>query len=197
MSVDSKIPLKLNELVETLSKAPNSGGAPVHLWDPPFCGDIDLTIKKDGSWTYMGTPITRQKLVKLFASVLKHEDDGKYYLVTPVEKIGITVEDLPFMAISMEVKGEAEEQIISFETNMQNSVIAGKEHDLSFTEEGDTAEIKPSIIIRANLKARLTRSLYYQLTDLAVPHKINDREYLGVWSAGEFFPMAERDECID
>lgn len=197
MTIEKQANSRLEALVKSLSQTPNKGGAPVHLWDPPYCGDIDLTIKRDGSWHYMGSPITRQKLVKLFASVLKRETDGSYYLVTPVEKIGIKVEDLPFIAIAMELKGEGNEQIISFETNMQDSVIASKEHELCFSETDtcEKEEIKPFIHIRAGLKARLTRSLYYQLAELAIPHQIGDQDYLGVWSAGEFFAMADKNEC--
>ncbi|MHA1570549.1 MAG: DUF1285 domain-containing protein, partial [Alphaproteobacteria bacterium] len=99
------------------------GPAPVHLWNPPFCGDLDMRIAFDGTWFYMGTPIGRMPLVKLFASVLRHDEDGKYYLVTPVEKCGIAIEDVPFVAVEMDVSGSGREQILKFRTNVDDEVI--------------------------------------------------------------------------
>src|SRR6266850_1340558 len=131
----------LEGLTAAVRDAANAGPAkglpPVHLWNPPFCGDLDMRIAVDGTWFYLKTPIGRPALVKLFASVLKREE-GKYFLVTPVEKVGITVDDAPFLAVEMKVDGEADGRVLSFRTNVDDWVACGPDHVLRFEPEQDT-----------------------------------------------------------
>jgi hypothetical protein len=177
-------PLKgLNEVSRDLAKA--KGPPPVHLWNPPFCGDINMRIAADGLWFYMNSPIGRMPLVKLFSSVLRLDDDGKYYLVTPVEKCGITVDDAPFLAIRMRVEGAGAERIIHFETQVEEEVVVGQEHPLRFADEPGTGGLKPYVLIRRNLEALVSRALFYDLVALGNI----EGEWFGVWSSGLFFPM--------
>ncbi len=184
----SSDPSGLERLIKTLNQQPGQKAAPVHLWDPPYCGELDMVIKSDGSWHYGGTPIGRKKLVALFATVLKREDDD-FFLVTPVEKIGITVEDAPFIAVAMERKGEGKAQLLSFTSNVGDTVLAGSDHALRFTPEAGGESLKPYIHIRAGLEARLSRAVYYELANLAVEDRVEGEKHFGVWSNGEFFPL--------
>jgi hypothetical protein len=166
------------------------GPPPVHLWNPPFCGDLDMRIAADGTWFYMNSPIGRKPLFKLFSSVLRHDEDGKYYLVTPVEKCGIQVDDAPFLAIRMKTEGEGKFQIISFETNVDDEVLVNKEHPLRFETEAGTSGLKPYVLVRARLEALVSRALFY---DLVAKGNV-EGDWFGVWSSGEFFPMQRADE---
>jgi hypothetical protein len=157
----------------------------VHLWNPPFCGDIDMKIATDGTWFYMKTPIGRPALVKLFASVLKHED-GKYFLVTPVEKVGIEVADAPFLAVEM----RAEAGTLNFRTNVDDWVACGPGHALRFEQEA-TGGLKPYLHVRRDLWAKLTRALFYDLVALGEEREVDGRVMFGVASSGEFYAMAE------
>jgi hypothetical protein len=148
------------------------------------CGDIGLAIARDGTWFYEGTPIGRKPLVKLFASVLRREGDD-YYLVTPVEKVRIDVEGLPFVAVAMERKGNGKAQRLIFRTNVDEEVTAGPKHPLGF-EDGEGGPI-PFVEIREGLRARLARPVYYELAGLAV--EAPKGKGLGVWSGGVFFPF--------
>jgi hypothetical protein len=166
------------------------GPPPVHLWNPPFCGDIDMRIAQDGTWFYMNSPIGRKPLVQLFASVLRLDADGKYYLVTPVEKVGIRVDDAPFTAIRMAVDGQGREQTISFETNVEDAVTVDAAHPLRFALEEGTGGLKPYVMVRAGLEALVSRALFY---DLAAAGTVEDG-WFGVWSSGEFYPMQQAAE---
>jgi uncharacterized protein len=163
---------------------------PVHLWNPPFCGDIDMRIAQDGTWFYMNSPIGRKPLFTLFSSVLRHDEDGKYYLVTPVEKCGIRVDDAPFVAIRMGVVGKGRDQVIRFETNVDDEVTVGKLNPLRFETEAGTDGLKPYVLVRARLEALVSRALFY---DLAALGRV-EGEWFGVWSSGEFFPMQRANE---
>jgi len=165
--------------------AAGKGLPPVHLWNPPFCGDIDMRIAQDGTWYYMNSPIGRKPLMKLFASVLRHDADGKYYLVTPVEKCGIRVDDAPFVAIRMAVEGEGRDQIIRFETNADDEVTVDDDHPLRFEAEAGTGGLKPYVRVRARLEALVSRALFY---DLVTCGTVEDGWY-GVWSRGRFYRM--------
>ncbi len=156
-----------------------------------LCGDIGLKIGRDGTWYYQGGPIGRKGLVKLFASVLRLEDDGRYYLVTPVEKVLIAVDGLPFVAVEMRREGSGEAQVLSFRSNVDDVVTAGPKHPLGFQADPKGSFI-PFILVRAGLKARLARPVYYELAALAVEPP--GSETPGVWSGGAFFPFpaAER-----
>ena len=166
------------------------GLPPVHLWNPPFCGDIDMRIAQDGTWFYMNSPIGRKPLVQLFSSVLRHDDDGKYHLVTPVEKVGIRVDDAPFTAIRMQVEGDGQGQVIHFETNVDDAVIVDGDHPLRFAEEPGTGGLKPYVLVRARLEALVSRALFY---DLAAAGCVEDG-WFGVWSSGRFYPMQRAAE---
>jgi len=166
------------------------GPPPVHQWNPPFCGDIDMRIARDGTWFYMNSPIGRKPLVQLFSSVLRLDGDGKYYLVTPVEKVGIRVEDAPFTAIRMQVSGEGRGQAIRFETNVDEEVTAGESHPLRFAQEEGTGGLKPYVMVRAGLEALVSRALFY---DLAAAGTVEDG-WFGVWSSGRFYPMQKASE---
>ena len=162
---------------------------PVELWNPPFCGDIDMRIAADGTWYYQKTPIGRLALVKLFASVLKREGD-KYFLVTPVEKLGLVVDDAPFLAVEMKVEQGAQ-QVLSFRTNVDDWVEAGPDHRLRFERDEATGGLKPYLHVRRDLWAKVTRALFYDLVELGEEREIDGKTMFGVASAGEFFAMAE------
>ncbi len=173
------------------AKAASKGKSlpPVHLWNPPFCGDLDMRIARDGTWFYLGTPIGRFELVKLFSSILKRED-GKYFLVTPVEKVGITVDDAPFVAVDFETSGENESQTLTFTTHVGDTAVAGGDHPIRVERDPKTGEPSPYILIRADLEALIDRKSFYRLVDLG-SHKDG---WFGLWSGGEFFPIIPSDE---
>jgi uncharacterized protein len=164
------------------------GLPPVDRWDPPFCGDIDMKIEADGTWFYQKTPIGRTALVKLFSSILKREADN-YYLVTPVEKVGLIVVDVPFLAVELKVD-QAEQQILAFRTNVDDWVEAGPGHALRFIPEPATGGLKPYLHVRRNLWAKVTRALYYDLVELGEKRDVAGEWMFGVASKGEFFSMA-------
>ncbi|WP_264211589.1 DUF1285 domain-containing protein [Leisingera thetidis] len=167
----------------------DKGLPPVHLWNPPFSGDLDIRIARDGSWHYLGTPFTRFELVKLFASILKLED-GKYFLVTPAEKVGITVEDAPFVAVDFEAEGQGRDQVITFTTNTGDTAAAGADHPIRVERGTDTGEPSPYVMVRAGLEALIDRKSFYRLVDLGAHHD----GWFGVWSAGRFFRVIPSDE---
>ena len=176
-------------LVASISAVKTRGLPPVHLWNPPFCGDLDMRIARDGTWFYQGTPIGRPGLVKLFSSILKREDE-KYFLVTPVEKVGITVDDAPFVAIDFEAEGAGKDQILTFTTHVDDTAVAGPDHPIRVVRDPETGEPSPYILIRADLEALIDRKSFYRLVELCV----HERDWFGVWSGGEFFgviPSAE------
>jgi hypothetical protein len=185
-------PAGLEQLAGNARKEGRKGPPPVHLWNPPFCGDLDMRIATDGTWYYMKTPIGRPALVKLFASVLKREDDN-YFLVTPVEKCGIAVDDAPFLAVEMKVEGDQRDRVLSFRTNVDDWVACGQDHVLRFEPEPDTGGLKPYVHIRRDLWAKVTRALFYELVDLGEERVVAGQQMFGVSSGGEFFVMAPAD----
>ena len=162
---------------------------PVEKWNPPFCGDIDMKIETDGTWLYQKTPIGRPALVKLFIGILKREGD-KYFLVTPVEKVGLIVVDAPFLAVELKVE-HAEDPILAFRTNVDDWVEAGPGHALTFVTEPATGGMKPYVHVRRDLWAKVTRALFYDLVGLGEERDIAGKRMFGVASKGEFFAMAE------
>lgn len=185
---------RLESLTTALGK--QRGPAPVHLWDPPFCGDLDMRIAADGSWHYLGTPIGRPAMVRLFASVLKREGE-RYFLVTPVEKVGITVDDAPFLAVEMETQGAGAERALIFRTNVDDVVRCDAGHALRFEPEAGTGGIKPYIHVRRDLWALVTRALFYDLVALGETRTLDGREMFGIASAGSFFPMAPAEAMAE
>ncbi|WP_434458388.1 DUF1285 domain-containing protein [Stutzerimonas urumqiensis] len=179
---------RTGDLLGQISGAAKKGLPPVHLWNPPFCGDIDMRIARDGTWFYQGTPIGRPAMVRLFSTVLRRDDD-RFFLVTPVEKVGITVDDAPFVVTQVTAEGSGESQRLRCMTNVEDEVIISAEHPLRVETAATSQEPRPYIHIRANLEALVSRSVFYQLVELAVPHSLDGQQWLGVWSAGSFFPL--------
>jgi hypothetical protein len=172
---------------------PRGKGRPPALPKLNLCGDIGLKIGRDGTWYYQGGPFTRKPLVKLFASVLRLEEDGCYYLVTPVEKVPIAVESLPFVAVEMKRDGEGKAQILTFRTNVDDVVTAGPEHPLGF-QPGSLGGFTPYIHVRGGLRARLARPVYYELAALAT--EAGEPREFGVWSGGVFFPFPAPEPSV-
>ena len=169
---------------------------PVELWDPPFCGNLDMRIAADGTWYYLKTPIGRPALVKLFASVLKREGDD-YFLVTPVEKCGIEVEDVPFLAVELKVADGDLGQVLNFRTNVDDWIACGPAHQLRFDPERGTGGLKPYLHVRRELWAKVTRSLFFDLVALGEEREVAGTEMFGITSMGVFFPMAPADQVKD
>lgn len=168
------------------------GLPPVDLWNPPFCGDLDIRIARDGTWFYLGTPIGRSGLVKLFSSILKIEN-GKYFLVTPVEKVGIRVDDAPFVAVDFEVSGTGDTQALTFFTQVEDEVHAGPDNPIRIVRDPETGEPSPYVMVRRGLEALIDRKSFYRLVDLGA-HEDN---WFGVWSRGQFFPIIPSAELDD
>ena len=168
---------------------------PVHKWNPEFCGDIDMVIKRDGTWFHEGTPIGRARLVRLFSTVLKREGDA-FFLVTPVEKMRITVEDAPFVGVLMKAEGKGEKQRLTFTSNVGDEATAGPDHPLVFRKNPETGEGAPYIDMRSRLEARISRAVFYDLVELGETHQIDGEEKFGVWSEGVFFPFGPADEVF-
>ena len=172
------------------------GPPPVELWNPPYCGDLDMRIATDGTWFYLKTPIGRPALVKLFASVLKREGD-QYFLVTPVEKCGIRVDDAPFMAVELKVEPGDAGQVLNFRTNVDDWVACGPQHVLRFEPEPRTGGLKPYLHVRRDLWAKVTRTLFFDLVELGEEREVDGTAMFGVVSMGVFFAMAPADQVRD
>src|SRR2546430_10210464 len=182
----------LDAIAGEVKRAGKKGPPPVHLWNPPFCGDLDMRIGADGTWYYLKTPIGRHALVKLFASVIKREGE-KYFLVTPVEKVGITVDDAPFLAVEMQFDGTPPGRVLRFRTNVDDWVACGPDHALRFEPELETGGLKPYLHVRSDLWALVTHALFYDLVELGEEREALSKRMFGVSSGGEFFLMAPTD----
>lgn len=189
-------------MVEALAGAVRSaagrGPPPVHLWNPPDCGDIPMRIAADGTWFYHGSPIGRAALVKLFASVLRRDGD-RYVLVTPVEKCGIAVDDVPFLAVEMTraEAGPGDAPTLRFRTNVDDWVSCGADHALRFEPEPGTGGLKPYLHVRRGLWARVLRPVYYDLVALGEEREVDGRRMFGVASGDAFFPMTPADALAE
>jgi hypothetical protein len=168
------------------------GMPPVHLWNPAFCGDIEMRIARDGTWFYLGTPIGRAPMVKLFSSILKREGDA-YFLVTPVEKVGITVDDAPLLAIDFTAAGTGRDQTLRFVTKTEDEVDADVDHPLTFRFD-PKGEPSPYIHVRAGLNALIDRKSFYRLVELGCHETRDSESWFGLWSHGQFFPMIRSTE---
>jgi hypothetical protein len=153
------------------------------------CGPLDMRIARDGSWHYKGSPIGRKELVCLFASVLKREEDGSYWLETPVERGRIDVEDAPFIAVEVYWRQCDGRQCLTFRTNLDEMVTADHDHPIRVAIDPRTREPRPYLRVRPGLEARINRAVFYELVALAEPEKVEGRNQLGVWSEGVFFPI--------
>lgn len=178
----------LADLMKAIGEA-ESGQRPVESWNPDYCGEIDIVIRADGSWWHEGGLIARKGLLGLFASVLRKDADGHTYLVTPVEKLRITVERAPFIAMRLDVKGEGEGQRLFFKTNLAGTVEVSAEHPLRVKTDPETLEPSPFVLVRSRLEAALTRPVFYELVDHAVEIETVSGPQLGVYSNGTFFPL--------
>lgn len=165
------------------------GLPPVHLWNPPYCGDIGLRIARDGSWHQGTVRFTREPLVRLFSTILRKDEDGKTYLVTPVEKIVIHVDDAPFVAIRVDKEDLDGEQILKFQTNVGDEVIAGPDNPIRVETDSETLEPAPYVLVRGNLEARIARASFYEMVDWAEEEYTPDGPVLGLRSKGLFFPL--------
>ena len=182
----------MDRLMAALGDAERRGPPPVERWDPPFCGDLDIRIAADGTWFYLGTPIGRPALVKLFASVLKREGD-EHFLVTPVEKVRIRVEDAPLQAVEMQVAGEGEARSIAMRSSVDDLVEVGPEHALRF-ERAEKDGLKPYLHVRRGLWARVTRALTYDLLALGEVRSIDGEEWFGIAAGGAFHAAVPASE---
>lgn len=189
MSGQKTVTPTANTLAEAARAAKTRGLPPLEKWNPPFCGDLDMHIKRDGTWFYEGTPIGRPELVKLFSTILWREGD-KYFLVTPVEKVGITVEDAPFVAVDFEAEGEGDAQKLSFSSNVGDTAVAGPSNPIRVERDPETGEPAPYVLIRRNLEALIDRKSFYRLVELGVHHE----GWFGLWSQGAFFGIIPSDE---
>ncbi|MCA1299312.1 DUF1285 domain-containing protein [Stappia indica] len=181
-------------LAALIARAGKSRSAPpVERWNPPFCGDIDMRIAADGRWYYLGSPIGREALVRLFSSVLRREEDGRFLLVTPVEKLGITVEDAPFLGVELHADETEARQVLTLRTNVGDVVRIGAEHPLRFEQELGTDGLKPYVLVRGRLEALFSRPLLYQLVELFEERDVDGIRMLGVMSDGMFFPAMAVD----
>jgi len=179
---------KADNIAATVRKVAKKGLPPVHLWNPPFCGDLDMRIARDGTWFYLGTPIGRKSLVKLFSTILR-KDDGDYFLITPVEKVGIKVDDAPFVAVDFDTQGTGENQEVTFTTNVDDHTTAGKDRPIRVMRDSDTGEVSPYVLVRTNLEALIDRKSFFRLVEICVNEEHNGENWFGLWSKGIFFPF--------
>ncbi|MHC2016431.1 DUF1285 domain-containing protein [Methylobacterium sp. CM6247] len=182
----------LTRLSLALNGVPQRGLPPVERWNPPYCGEIDMRIAADGTWFHNGSPIRRPALVKLFSSILRREPDGRIVLVTPVESVGIVVDDAPFAAVEMAVEGEGETRRIAFRTNVDDLVTVDADHALRFEEGGDGG-LRPYIHIRRGLWALLTRATTYDLLALGEERLVDGVSWFGIAGGGGFHPIARSE----
>ena len=181
------------ESLASSARAAQKGGLPpVHLWNPPHCGDLDMRIARDGTWFYLGTPIGRAELVRLFSTILRKDGDD-YVLVTPVEKVGITVDDAPFVAVDFNPVGDG----LEFETNVGDRMVAGPDHPIRVTKDPKTGEPSPYILVRANLEALIDRKSFYRLVELGEEAMHDGAVWFGVRSQATFFPIILAAELRD
>lgn len=178
---------RIQGLDELIKAAEGDKLPPVENWNPPDCGDIGMRIRADGTWLYQNSPIGRKALVKLFSRILRKDADGRTYLVTPVEKVVVEVDDAPFLAVEMQVENQGRDQQLIFRTNVDDIVRCGPDHPLRFELEPGSGGLKPYLLVRGRLEALVTRALYYDLVELAEAGP--DGESLGIWSGGAFFPL--------
>lgn len=182
---DGRVSVSAESLASSARAAAKGRGLPpVDQWNPPFCGDLDMRIARDGTWFYLGTPIGRHELVKLFSGIIRRDGDD-YFLVTPVEKVGITVDDAPFVAVDFDRVGND----LQFVTNVGDAVLAGPDHPIRVVRDAQTGEPSPYVLIRRNLEALIDRKSFYRLVDLGEVEQHAGDDWFGIKSGGQFFPI--------
>lgn len=176
---------------ELLAQIKDKKLPPVHKWNPELCGDMDMRIGRDGTWYYMGSPIGRQPLVRLFSTILRRDPDNEYYLVTPAEKLRIRVDDAPFVAVELDISGDGENQRLIMRTNVDDAVLVDEAHPLTLRYRQSNGEPAPYVVVRDRLEALISRSVYYQLVELGDEREFEGKMQYGVWSARKFFVLGE------
>ena len=192
MSNDTITTLSADSVAASVRAAQGKGLPPVHEWNPPYRGDLDIRIARDGTWYHEGGAINRAGLVKLFAGILRREGD-RYFLVTPVEKVGITVDDAPFVAVDVEAEGNGADQDLIFETNLGDRIVAGPANPIRVERDPDTGEPAPYVMIRDGLEALIDRKSFYRLAEIGC---VVDG-WFGLWSGGSFFRMIPETDLPD
>jgi len=172
----------------------NAAAGPRMGPEDAVCGDLDIRIDRNGTWFYQGSPIGRKELVKLFASVLSRDEDGNYWLITPVEKGRIEVEDAPFLAVEMWADGSGHGQTLRLRTNIHDTVTVDTDHPITVTVDPETGALSPYVVVRDRIPALISRPIYYQLVELGVEEEVDRENLYGVWSSGTFFPLGKLDE---
>lgn len=170
-------------IFQEISKMDDSILPPVHLWNPPVCENVDMRIDREGRWYFMNSPIGRERMIRLFSKVLRYDEDGEYYLVTPIEKIKLFVEDKPFLIIDYSVEEVDGLQVINFITNTFDEFELGTDHPLRVEINKTTDEPSPYVLVRSNLEGLISRNIFYKLVDMSE----ESEGYLGVWSNNTFF----------
>jgi uncharacterized protein len=183
----------MDGLAASARAAGRRGPPPVHLWNPPYCGDLDIRIARDGTWFYLGTPIGRAPLVRLFSSILKREGD-RYFLVTPVEKVGITVEDAPLFVVDFTLDDAGPDQIITFHTKTEDDAVCDADHPLRVARDAKSDEPAPYVLMRPGLEARIDRKSFYRLVEVGSIEPLDGEDWFGVRSCGHFFPVIPAKE---
>ncbi len=176
--------ISAESIARSARAAKSRGLPPVHLWNPPDCGDLDMRIARDGTWFYMGTPIGRPELVRLFSTILRKDGD-RFVLVTPVEKVGISVDDAPFVAVDFEREGED----LRFITNLGDEAVAGEAHPIRVERDPQTGEPSPYVLIRDRLEALIDRKSFYRLVEIGEHAEHEGESWFGLRSGGVFFPI--------
>lgn len=180
--------LSAESIAKSARAASTRGLPPVNSWNPPDCGDLDIRIARDGTWFYLGTPIGRPELVRLFSTILRKDGD-RFVLVTPVEKVGITVDDAPFVAVDFTSRGSGQDQALTFETNLGDQAVAGPDHPIRVERDKETGEPSPYVLIRDRLEALIDRKSFYRLVEIGAHENHEGKSWFGLWSGGKFFPV--------
>ena len=193
MTSQNPVKVTADSILASARAAKGRGLPPVHDWNPPFCGDLDMRIARDGTWFYLGTPIGRPELVRLFSTILRRDRDD-YFLVTPVEKVGITVDDAPFLAVDFEVSDPGPDQVLTFLTNVADRAEAGPDHPIRVERDPATGEPAPYVLVRDRLEALIDRKSFYRLVELGETREQDGEDWFGVCSGGVFFPIIHAKE---
>lgn len=184
---------QMNSLVEIASEARKGDLPPLEDWNPPLSGEIDIRIARDGRWFHEGGLIARPELVRLFSRILRREGEA-YFLVTPVEKWRISVDDAPFVAVDFETTGQGDKQVLTFTTNVGDAVVAGPNAPLRVHTDPATKEPAPYVHVRAGLEALIDRKSFYRMMEIGTHHRVKDTDWFGIWSGGVFFPFVRSSE---